>query len=355
MRRNKQLAARMAEIARERAGQKITRMGARRKDAVRQTVAAAMLDSRRTVEGVAEELRRVASVSRETSRNWLSVAETELTDARGHASLQMIREALGPEAIVSRGPGGEKCRVCRLHFGTQARPRYYRAGSVPRGIRGAVHPNCRCGAWVAKDRPNLTKSMSVGIEAGQVGWVRRGPDGKCTLLTQSGQWLPLDHHGARATLLMILRLTPLVIPFPLQDGYQFARHGHGRFTEGKFLLVSFSKVATQGVWLPMDPMLRAGCEFRETLMKNSRNTSDYLEGIIKALPSVVEMPEFWVKREVRFLTDFMGYKTLTDWHWVGRPFGKDSWLARYDVGALHPRGAAGILVRKLLRANHMKK
>jgi hypothetical protein len=126
--------------------EKITHMGEHRKEKVADLVQQAR-DKHWTMEYLSGQLKRLANTpTKRDTRNWKSVARTELTDANATQSFDAIIEKYGRRAQVVRITG-DACEACLHAFGSPKSPRVWAAGMVPDHLKGAVHTNCKCSEW----------------------------------------------------------------------------------------------------------------------------------------------------------------------------------------------------------------
>lgn len=295
-------------------GAKITKIGVRRRKKLMEVLSNAHLDGRRTVAGVTRQLQ---SEFGDKTRNWQQVAVTELTDARGKASFDLAMGVFGENAKVYRDVGANCCVKCCNLFGSVGRPRTWIAKKVPEEIKGAVHPNCDCGSWHSLERPDLTKAMDpasvlpMGIVKRR--WNLAKLNYEALISTGNGYWTSLDSVTGRAIVGTMAMCVP-VIRLRESMGFTVFVHGTGHFKKTpKVDLYDLRKLGSARFY-PMDLQHLGGQELRNEGMRQVKSLTEYLSFLKSVMPSIATMPDYWDKvGQVRWLPDFFGFKTITDW------------------------------------------
>lgn len=286
-------------------GDKITHMGKKRVAAVQGILSEAVLDKRTTVSSVARRLEAGANTPTGTDkRDWKRVAQTEMTAAKGVASLDLLRDLYGLDARVYREVHPKCCEMCAKAYGTASRPKLFAIGKIPELFKGAMHPNCICGPWKSIETPDLTKAMHELAHL-PVGMVKKDEGGNI-LVSTGTYWTELGSTTGRNVTRLVLSHAPLVV---LKDQGGITTCSHGWAPQGgRYELLNFLKIGNARYY----PMDYAGN--REKLMTHVHSWEQYVNKMLQVFPVVATMPNFW-KREsgIRYLTDFLGYKTLTDW------------------------------------------
>jgi hypothetical protein len=335
---------------RDQGGSKITKIGVRRRKKVALLLANAHQKGRSTLGGVTKKLKR--EMGRE--RNWERVARTELTNAKGNASLGVIQQVFGSDAKVFRLPSPSCCGKCRKLFGKH---RIYQADKIPPEIVGAVHPNCDCGPWQCVDKPDLTKAVGVPLDV-PMGLVKRQYDPHiqhdvAVVSTGTGYWVRLDSPTGRSITQTIAMCVPAV-KLRERDGFTVFVHGAARVKEGKVDLYDLRKL--QGArFYPMDLGHDQDLETRQKSVTQIRHLNDYLTHLKTVMPHVALMPEYWESdRQTRWLTDFFGYKTLTDWI-VVVPGAVENKIKTITLSVLGHKKAIRSVAYKLLEGSRLEK
>lgn len=335
--------------ARDNAGSNITKMGDARRKVVRDVIARA-LASGRSVESAARALARRAASTKDKDRDWQRVARTEMTESLARGALDLIRTVHGDDAKVWRETN-DCCDECADAFGRN-RHRHFRAGDVPADLVGAVHPNCKCGPWQTNAQPLLkAQSDPVGI-------IKRDMElGKpsYSISTGFGKWEGLFSISGKAAIRHILTRIPFVVVEKCH-GYWLLRHGHGKPKIQDLIL--------------LDPRGVGGVEYhhanpfdadhqRQARMVTLKTWDGYIESMMKIVPAVVSMPEYWdpYKGGLKHLSDFMGYKTLTDWYLIlpRKTLPANAIILEEPLGAYTVRQAVTKITRMLARADDLRK
>lgn len=334
--------------ARAGAGKLISNIGETRRATVAQVIGRA-IERGDSVETAARALARLAGAKRD-DRDWKRVARTEMTSSSALAALDLVRTVHGDDAMVWRETH-DCCDVCASHFG-RARHLQFRAGDVPEHLKGAVHPNCRCGPWQTNGVPLLkAASDPVGIVKRDMG------TGKpvYSISTGFGKWESLFSISGKETIRHILTRIPFVAVEKCQ-GYWLLRHGHGRPKVHDLMLLDPRHVG--GVeYHPSNPF--AADHQRQARMVTLKTWDGYIEAMLKIVPAVVSMPEYWdpYKGGLKHLSDFMGYKTLTDW-WLILPrktLPSSAIMLEAPLGSISVRAAVAKTTRILMRADDLRK
>lgn len=282
-------------------GQKITRMGVRRRKKVMQLIA----DSN-TASGAERKLKSEFG----KKRNWKTIATTELTDAKSMASFEMIEEVFGPDTKIFRRAGEECCDACIHAFGDPRKPKIYKLSTVPAKYRGAVHPNCVCGPWQTVEMPDLTKSHSSAYPIGALVREWSETEDRWKVLLSTGRyWTDPFSTTGRYVLKYILTQIP-VAKIGENNGLTILRHG-AVFRDDcpfgkkcKIELFDFKKLS--GV--------RFYASKLEADHTKVRTFDDYFNFMLEILPIVASMPEIWENgHSIRYVSDLLSYKTITDW------------------------------------------
>jgi hypothetical protein len=95
---------------------------------------------------------------------------------------------------------------------------------------------------------------------------------------------------------------------------------------------------------------------REHSALKIKDLHEYIQTMQKVIPVIATMPFFWENAKIRYLTEFLGYKTLTDWVVVcpsDPPL--DSLIAKVHTGLKSPTRAVKEWTMKLLRKDDIKK
>jgi hypothetical protein len=296
----------------ETGGLKITKIGVKRRQKVAHLLASAHKTGRSTVESVTAHLKREFG----TKRNWERVAITELTEAKGIASLDVIQRVFGSDARVFRLHGPSCCEKCRSLFGSTKNPKIWRASQIPAKIRGAVHPNCVCGPWQCVDKPDLTKAADPMSDL-PMGLVRKEYDPHikhpvAIISTGNGYWTRMDSPTGRAIVQTIAMLVPAA---KLRESLGFTVFVHGpiKTRHNKVELYDLRRLSGARFY-PMD----LGTDDDQTLrvkgMSQAKDLNEYLTHLKTVMPHIATMPEYWENgQSIRWLPDFFGFKTLTDW------------------------------------------
>lgn len=307
----------------------ITGMGEKRKRTVRGIITRMF---NRSPIAVAKRLKAEASSAVDTSRDWLRVARTEKTNADGIDSYDELLLDLGEGALVCRDTHN-CCDACARLFGRPGRPKSFRLGKIDDSLIGAAHPNCKCGPWRAY---SATTPMAKADRVLPFGFVRRRfGDGIYPVEVSNGSiWVAPDSLTGRQVLKAVLRATPLVV-VSTSGPWAKARHGHGR-PEGEFFQTISPLKAMGARYYTRDPDADPDGYMASIRFRQSRSFEEYLEIVLQVLPAVLAMPEFWGPNGMgqKFVSEFMGYKSLTDW-WVYMP-------PKQDYGRICPTGTAGV-------------
>jgi len=344
--------------AEQTAGSKIKHMGKRRRGVLRQVLAQALSENK-DAESIASILKREANTPGKTDqRNWKRVAITERTDARGRASLELIRNAIGRNAKVYRETH-DCCDLCASLFGKPGQPKHWLASKVTEKHAGAVHPNCECSPWKAAEMPGLVKAMHQ-MEEFPMGYVRRerSPEGVWVPMvsTGNGYWVQLDSIMGKHLIRTIVASMP-VIEVRRSLGFVVCKHGHikGR-PQGRYALHDLRKLGGARFY-PMDLGSRDDQELRVRGMTDVHSFDQYITKIKQVLPAVANMPEYWENpSRIRYLTDFFGFKTLTDWTVViPGTIPVEAMLGSYAPGRTPVRRAIRRETQRLLREAELKK
>ena len=282
----------------------------------REILSTAHNDGRRTVEGVTRQLKKEFPNDKRKNRNWEQVARTELTDAKGKASFSLVQQIFGVAAKVYRSVGENCCEKCCALFGKPGKEKVWRADQVPQDAIGAVHPNCDCGPWKAVDRPDLTKALDPLAEV-PLGIVKRMWDTQekewvALVSTGTGYWTRLDSITGRSIVQVIATHMPVIKlkePSVGTAGFSIFVHGTGH-TKNKKQAELYKLSALSGArFYPMD-----FTDDKFKMMKEVRTMDDYLSYLKNVMPQVAVMNDYWENdKQLRWLTDFFGFKTMTDW------------------------------------------
>jgi len=126
------------------AGSKVTNMGKKRKSELKDIISDGLANGD-SIQQIAKDLKNNVSTKRD-DRDWTRVARTEVTNAKGIGSLDLIIAEHGEKAKVYRETNN-CCDVCAKLFG-RTKKKIWIASFVPEKIKGAVHVNCLCKEWV---------------------------------------------------------------------------------------------------------------------------------------------------------------------------------------------------------------
>jgi hypothetical protein len=284
------------------------------------------------------------------SRDWRRVAVTEVNNARARGSLDHIIDRYGPGALVYRQTN-KCCPRCCHAFGRYVR-RAWRAGSVPDKLKGAVHPNCRCSAWALLNpmkRSSMRKAEHAAMPMGMVvRFQQPGLPPVFSITTGFGSTAPLDSITGRAVMRSVLARCPLVVVEPGERS-ALARIGHGR-PKGQVVSMMDPLACRGVVYYAVKPEGRLS-----TLGAKTRD--DYLLAMMQVMPVVASMPELWQQGEAyRPLTDFLGYKSLTDW-WAEMPVGQpaEALLDAQPSGARSARDLVRHWNKRMLASDSLAK
>ena len=286
----------------ENAGKKMVGLGKKRRLAVARILSDAM-NRHSKMENIVRRLKNDANTpKKKDKRNWATVVQTEYTDARAKASLDLIISVFGEDTTVYRDPDPDCCDQCKKLL----KGKKFRAGSVPKAIIGSIHPNCVCPTWKTLQQPDLTKSLDelADVPVGHVRRVTVGNDVHAEISTGE-YWVSMDSPTGRSVMRTVLMNMPAV-GAGARDGYTF--FAHGRFQSPKdFTIWNLAKLGDARFYQ------RSFLDGKNEDKLKIHDLSQYLTAIRAALPTIATMPEFWQKKKIRYLTDFMSYKTLTDW------------------------------------------
>jgi len=340
------IATKLAALeAEEEGGGLITKIGKKRLASVRRIVSDAIRRDL-TPFGAEKQLKRQAGTKTD-KRDWGRVLRTEITNARGKSSFELLASAVGPNGIVYRSTS-DCCDSCAKIFGPPGRPRRWRVKQVKPWMQGALHPNCKCGVWMSDKLPELTKAERVL----PFGWVRRvmeGTDYRPEVSTGAA-WVDASSVTGRAVIRAVLMAMPLVV-VDEQDGYTLARHGHGRVSQPFYQLLSPGQVRGARYYdrSPLDvPHLR------EVRFRQARSFDEYVTKILEVMPIVLGMPDFWpTGAGIKYLTEFMGFKQMTDW-WVLIPGEPSDVLATVPLSR-NVRAAVRETVKQAMSKNSLRK
>jgi len=297
---------------RENAGTKMVGIGSKRRAVVRTILSEAMKQNR-TIEGTARSLSRRANTSQgKDKRDWIRVVKTEYTDAKAKASLDLIRSVFGDDAFVYREPSPECCEKCAVAL----KGKKFKVSAVPEELIGALHPNCSCGPWKSVDKPDLTKSMDALADV-PIGVVRRVAEKVghyAEISTGTGYWVRMDSATGKSIIRVMLTHIPIV-EIGKHKGFCVFHHGFLK-ADKEFKIYDLMKIG-QARFYPASIMNFDDQEFKQESMTKHHDLAQYITKMQAALPTVALMPEYWDSgAKWKYLSDFMGYKTLTDWHVV---------------------------------------
>lgn len=329
-------------------GKKMKRIGQARRSLVAETVAEG-ISRNASVDTLAQNLKEKANTETgRDKRDWRRVAQTEVTDAKARASLDLIENVFGKDAKVFRRVNPKCCSECAAMYGKPPKYKQFTASKIPEKARGALHPNCICGPWSSIEQPDLTKAMSP-LEDIPVGYVKMQGD-HAIVSTGNGYWARLDSITGRAIIQSVLMHTPLVIQRE-SLGFTVMRHGH--LKADKSYIIVPPTILSSCRFYPMDLGSTDDQELRVRGMTDLHTLDEYVKKMKAALPTVATMPNFWDGVKVRYLTDFLGYKTLTDWTIVfpGKPKEQTKLSARL-IGV---RRAVRRYTRNSLEINSLRK
>lgn len=292
---------------------KLTNASARKKARVQEILSIAHQDGRRTEAGVIKQLEREFG----TKRDWKRVALTERTEARGRASFDLVTSVFGDNAIVYRDVGENCCEKCCNLFGKPGSPKRWVASQVPEKIKGAVHPNCDCGAWRSKDDPTLTKSQHTlsDIPMGVVKrlWDAQEENYYAMVSTGNGYWVRMDSITGRNIVMQFALHVP-VVKVRESLGFTVFVHGYFKFQRQKTAELYDLRSLSGARYYSQDLGDDDDQYMRNRGMRMIKTLDDYLSHIKNVMPVVATMPEYWDNdKQVRHLPDFFGFKTLTDW------------------------------------------
>lgn len=284
----------------------ITRMGAGRKKKVKFFTRRAV-ERRTTAEGLARKLKKEANTpTGRDDRDWLRVAQTELTDMTGRMSLDDIIDKHGPTAKVIRFTR-EACPICFKAFGPMSNPKKWRAGSVPEELKGAVHPWCKCMPWrlgevlISKAEPEVV-----------VGDIEMTKDG-ARIYSILKRWTELTSVDGLRTIEEVVLSTPATTTRESSDGYLRGCHGYCK-SDQKVTLFDIRKVPGAFI-IPASVDTRArldGLLAKKAAIIGSITLTEYVSLMKRIIPLIVRMPEFWEKKKIRHLSSLFGYGTRTD-------------------------------------------
>jgi hypothetical protein len=294
-----------AKEAEESAGAKIVNIGKKRLATVRSIISQSLRRNRKPF-SVAKILE--SEIGARDKRDWQRVARTELANARGNSSFDMLAISLGPKGTVYRDTS-DCCKSCEQLFGRPGVPRIWRVQNVKKAIRGAVHPNCRCSEW----RP-VSGRLEKAQRTMPFGWVMRSLKGMryVTEISTGQLWVSLDSLSGRSVIRALLMHTPLVAVGE-HNGFTVARHGHGRTQGSSYTLWAPNQVMGARYYdrAPSAPMPY----LEELRAKQARTWDDYMERILGIIPVIVAMPDFWEGGQgFKYLTEFMGFNQMSDWY-----------------------------------------
>lgn len=296
-------------------GQKITSISPARLKKVRYIIAQGVYKES-PVKHIARKLQRDVGLKRgEKWRNWDTVAQTEVTDVNGKSSYELLRQVHGKGALIYRDTFNCcPCEKCEKLFGPPGKPIYWRIGQVGKHLRGSQHPGCRCSNWKSVDEKGFFKAAPYIIGLVKREW----HEGTWQYLISNGKgkWFSLDSISGLGLVGYVLKSIPYVF-IAEERGYTLARHGHGRPEDHIIRLLAPRSIGNARFY-PQNPFTLdlTPNEAREYFMKESHTLDAYIEAVMKILPAVIKMPEYWQdNKKVNYLTDFMGYVTLTNW-WV---------------------------------------
>lgn len=299
------LASKQAE---ETAADKMVGIGKKRRKMV-QNIVADSIKQGKTVDQIERKLKRNAKSKKEDWRDWKMVATTEVTDSTARASLELLDDLYGKNALIYRDTR-DCCPKCCQEFGPPGKPKHWVLRTVPEELKGAVHPRCKCSPWRSVDKLNVFKAAMYPIGLISRSMVDGAPSYKVS--TGSGKWVGLATVTGRYVMRYVLNCIPYVY-IGDKDRYIVARHGHGHSINKMIRLIDPNAIGSVS-FFSSNPFEYPEEERKEMMMKKRKSFDEYLTIVVNLMPSVVAMPEYWDKpNKMKHLSDFMGYKTLTDW------------------------------------------
>jgi len=284
-------------------GSKITSMGSQRKIKMNKIISDSLGSS--SVEQVAHRLKKEVGSRSDKKRDWVNVAITEKTNAQSKASLDLIESVFGPEAKVYRKANPKCCPQCLFAFGNPKKPKIFTISKIPDKLRFAVHPRCVCGPWKAIEVPDLTKSMN-DASSYDLGAVVN--DNGILMISVGSFFASIDSVVGKAMIKYVLLNTPLV-KIGEQEGFDMFRHG--TVMKNDFKNEIPSKIQVCDIMNISD--LRFYKSNTELDVLKTKTFDDYLSWTMEMIPHVAAMPEMWSKESIRYVNDFLAFKTITDW------------------------------------------
>jgi len=334
----------------ESAAEKMVSIGKRRRAKVKKVVSESIKQGK-TTKQIERKLKKEAKVKREPWRDWGMVATTEVTDSNAKASLDLIEDMYGQNAAVYRDTR-DCCPECCLAFGMPGKPKHYVLRMIPDNLKGAVHPRCKCSPWKPVSSPDIFKAALYPI--GLVSRSMKDDAPEYMISTGNNKWVGLGSVTARYIVRYVLRCIPYVLVDEI-NGYKVARHGHGKPRDRIITLLNPNAIGNSSFY-NINPFEFSGQD-RKLRMMQRKSFDEYLAVVANIMPSVVAMPEYWERPTgMKHLSDFMGYKTMTDWKVViPGDIPKNAVIFRQKIGLNSVRSAVRTETKKMLFEGDLKK